>query len=142
MVAWQGKVATDIRDSVPDWAPYVQPRAPEGSPNILYVVWDDVGYGAMDVHGGPIETPTIAQDRRTRPAFHELSHHSPVLADPFESAQRPQRDQQQHGVHHRGGVGVTRVLGPDSVRERLDLRGSGRTRLEHVRGREVAPHAG
>ena len=56
---WQGRVAVDIRDSEPDWAPFVQPRAPDGAPNVLMIVWDDVGYGAMDVFGGPIETPTM-----------------------------------------------------------------------------------
>ena len=56
---WNGRVEIDIRDSRPDWAPFVQPKAPEGAPNVLVIVWDDVGYGAMDVFGGPIETPTM-----------------------------------------------------------------------------------
>ena len=54
-----GKVETDIRDSTPDWGPFLQPQAPEGAPNVLWIIWDDVGYGAMDVFGGPIETPTM-----------------------------------------------------------------------------------
>ena len=40
---FNGKVALDIRDSVPDWSPYAEPTAPEGSPNILYIVFDDTG---------------------------------------------------------------------------------------------------
>jgi len=32
---WNGRVAVDIRDSEPDWAPFVQPRAPQGAPNVL-----------------------------------------------------------------------------------------------------------
>ena len=56
---WKGKIAIDIRDAKPDWTPFIQPKAPEGAPNILMIVWDDVGYGAMDVFGGPIETPTM-----------------------------------------------------------------------------------
>ncbi len=56
---FKGVVNVDVRDSVPDWAPYLQPKAPEGAPNVLMIVWDDVGYGAMDVFGGPIETPTM-----------------------------------------------------------------------------------
>ncbi|MBK9740874.1 MAG: arylsulfatase [Actinobacteria bacterium] len=54
-----GKVELDIRDSVPDWAPYLAPKAVKGSPNVLLIAWDDVGYAAMDVFGGPIETPTM-----------------------------------------------------------------------------------
>jgi hypothetical protein len=36
-------VIDDITQSVPDWEPYTQPIAPEGSPNVLYIVLDDVG---------------------------------------------------------------------------------------------------
>jgi arylsulfatase A-like enzyme len=56
---WNGRVEVDIRDSEPDWTPFLQPKAPKGAPNVLMIVWDDVGYGAMDVFGGPIETPTM-----------------------------------------------------------------------------------
>ena len=56
---FKGVVRVDIRESVPDWTPFLQPHAPEGAPNVLMIVWDDVGYGAMDVFGGPIETPTM-----------------------------------------------------------------------------------
>ena len=29
---WNGRVAVDIRDSEPDWTPFLQPTAPEGAP--------------------------------------------------------------------------------------------------------------
>lgn len=58
-MTWNGKLALDIRDAVPDWTPFEQPKAPLGSPNVLFIVWDDVGFGAMDVFGGLIETPTM-----------------------------------------------------------------------------------
>ena len=61
---WNGKVAIDIRDARPDWTPFLQPKAPAGAPNVLMIVWDDVGYGAMDVFGGPIETPTMRRIAR------------------------------------------------------------------------------
>lgn len=56
---WSGKVDIDIRDSEPDWAPFLAPKAPPGSPNILFIAWDDVGYATMDAFGGPVETPTM-----------------------------------------------------------------------------------
>jgi hypothetical protein len=43
---FRGVVNVDIRDSVPDWEPFLQPKAPEGAPNVLMIGWDDVGYGA------------------------------------------------------------------------------------------------
>jgi len=56
---FQGVINIDDRDSVPDWEPYLQPVAPEGSPNVLYIVLDDVGFSAMEPWGGLIETPNI-----------------------------------------------------------------------------------
>jgi hypothetical protein len=56
---FRGTINVDVRESVPDWAPYVQPMAPEGSPNVLYAVLDDVGHSAMAPLGGLIETPNI-----------------------------------------------------------------------------------
>ncbi len=41
--AFEGTIDVDIRDSVPDWAPFEPPRAPEGAPNVVYIVLDDVG---------------------------------------------------------------------------------------------------
>ncbi len=59
MATFKGKISLDIRDSEPDWEPYLAPVAPEGSPNVLFIAWDDIGYGTMDVFGGPVETPTM-----------------------------------------------------------------------------------
>jgi arylsulfatase A-like enzyme len=44
-------------------------------------VWDDVGYGAMDVFGGPIETPTmrrIAESGLRYSNFHTTALRSPT----------------------------------------------------------------
>ncbi len=80
---FKGKIALDIRDSVPDWEPFLQPKAPPGAPNVLMIVWDDVGYGAMDVFGGPIETPTmrrIAEAGIRYSNFHTTALCSPTRA--------------------------------------------------------------
>src|SRR5689334_20703154 len=48
------------RDRVsPGPGPYTQPIAPEGTPSVLYIVLDDVGFSAMEPFGGMIETPNI-----------------------------------------------------------------------------------
>ena len=59
MSKFNGSISLDIRDSKPDWTPYEEPRAPKGSPNVLFLVWDDIGIGALEPFGGPIEMPTI-----------------------------------------------------------------------------------
>jgi arylsulfatase len=81
--SFKGKIAVDIRDSVPDWTPYLAPKAPEGSPNVLLIAWDDVGYGTMDCFGGPVQTPTMTRiaDMGVRYAnFHTTALCSPTRA--------------------------------------------------------------
>ena len=56
---FKGTINIDIRDSVPDWSPFEPPKAPDGAPNVVYIVLDDVGFSAMSCYGGPIETPHI-----------------------------------------------------------------------------------
>src|SRR5690242_13051823 len=56
---FNGVINVDTRDSTPDWEPYLQPKAPEGAPNVLYIVLDDVGFSSMEPWGGLIETPNI-----------------------------------------------------------------------------------
>ena len=34
---FKGRIAVDVRDSVPDWAPYLAPKAPNGAPNVLFL---------------------------------------------------------------------------------------------------------
>src|SRR6478752_4584572 len=58
-VPFKGVVNLDITKSTPDWGPFEQPVAPDGSPNVLYIVLDDVGFSAMEPFGGMIETPNI-----------------------------------------------------------------------------------
>ena len=78
-----GKIELDIRDSVPDWEPFLAPTAPAGAPNVLFVVWDDVGYGTMDCFGGPVSTPTmtrIAEQGVRYANFHTTALCSPTRA--------------------------------------------------------------
>lgn len=59
MTQFNGSINLDIRESTSDWIPYAQPKAPEGSPNILYIVIDDTGFGAWDMYGGKIKMPNL-----------------------------------------------------------------------------------
>jgi hypothetical protein len=55
----EGEIKLDIRDSTADWSPFVEPQAPAGAPNVLYIVWDDTGFGTWDVYGGLVEMPNM-----------------------------------------------------------------------------------
>ena len=81
---WKGKIALDIRDAEPDWTPYIQPTAPEGAPNILMIVWDDVGYGTMDTYGGPVETPNMTRIAESGIRFSNF--HTTALCSPTRSS--------------------------------------------------------
>ncbi|BBX57358.1 hypothetical protein MSHO_27030 [Mycobacterium shottsii] len=84
MAQWSGRVATDIRDSEPDWGPFLQPAAPAGAPNVLMIVWDDVGYGALEPFGGPIETP--AMRRIADSGVRYSNFHTTALCSPTRSS--------------------------------------------------------
>lgn len=84
MAQWFGRVATDIRDSEPDWGPFLAPAAPAGAPNVLMIVWDDVGYGALEPFGGPIETP--AMRRIADSGVRYSNFHTTALCSPTRSS--------------------------------------------------------
>jgi len=50
-------IGRTIADSTPSWPE--QARPPKGAPNILVVLFDDVGFSDFGCYGSPIETPTI-----------------------------------------------------------------------------------
>jgi arylsulfatase len=56
---FNGTIKLDVRDSKPDWGPYTPTRAPEGAPNILFVLYDDTGLAAWSPFGGRINMPTL-----------------------------------------------------------------------------------
>ncbi|HUB21402.1 MAG TPA: arylsulfatase [Streptosporangiaceae bacterium] len=80
---FKGTINVDIRDSVPDWAPFEPPQAPPGAPNVVYIVLDDVGFGAMGCYGGPIETPNI--DRIAAAGVRFTQWHTTALCSPTRS---------------------------------------------------------
>src|SRR5688500_7420810 len=80
---FKGIVNVDIRDSVPDWSPFEAPKAPEGAPNVVFVVLDDVGFGALGCYGGPIETPNI--DRIAADGVRYTQWHTTALCSPTRS---------------------------------------------------------
>jgi arylsulfatase A-like enzyme len=78
-----GKIELDIRDSEPDWGPYAAPTAPDGAPNVLYIVWDDTGIATWDCFGGLVEMPTMSRiaERGVRLSqFHTTALCSPTRA--------------------------------------------------------------
>lgn len=56
---FNGIIKLDVRDSVQDWKPFTPPKAPSGSPNVLFILYDDTGLAAWSPFGGRINMPTL-----------------------------------------------------------------------------------
>ncbi len=78
---FKGKIERTAKDSTPDFPTAVQ--APEGAPNVLLILTDDVGFGASSTFGGPIQTPTVqrlADNGLRYNMFHTTALCSPTRA--------------------------------------------------------------
>ena len=82
-IPFKGTINLDIRDSKPDWEPFEPPEAPQGAPNVLFVVLDDVGFSAMGCYGGPVETPNI--DKIASEGVRYTQFHTTALCSPTRS---------------------------------------------------------
>jgi arylsulfatase A-like enzyme len=54
---FKGKIELDVRDSKPDWRPYMPPIATKDAPNVLFILYDDTGLAAWSPYGGRINMP-------------------------------------------------------------------------------------
>ena len=54
-----GLVTYDAKDPDTKFPPIEPLRAPEGAPNVLIILLDDVGFGASSAFGGPCQTPNF-----------------------------------------------------------------------------------
>lgn len=77
--------------------------APEGAPNILLIMPDDVGFGAATAFGGPIPTPAI--DRVAKAGIRYNAFHTTALCSPTRAALITGRN------HHSNATGVIMELG-------------------------------
>ena len=93
---FKGRIDVDNRDSVPDWEPYLQPTAPEGAPNVLYIVLDDVGFSAMEPWGGLIETPNI--NKLADSGLTYTNWHTTALCSPTRSSLLTGRNHTTNGM--------------------------------------------
>jgi len=78
-----GVMRRTIKESVPDWSMIPGPKAPAGAPNVLLVLVDDAGFGAVETFGGPVASPTFTRVRDmglTYNCFHVTAVCSPTRA--------------------------------------------------------------
>ena len=115
---FKGVINLDVRDSKPDWDPFLPPQAPEGAPNVLYIVWDDAGIAAFDCFGSPvIETPTM--DRIADMGVRFTQWHTTALCSPTRSSLLTGRNCHRNGMAcivegANGFPGMSAVIPPEN----------------------------
>lgn len=105
-----GTIRPNALESTPFWQPRIAP--PDGAPNVLLIITDDVGFGAPSTFGGVIPTPAL--DRIAEMGLRYTNMHSTALCSPTRAALITGRN------HHSVGFGViseqaTGYPGYDSV---------------------------
>ena len=77
-----GVIGRTTDESSPAWP--TPPRAPDGAPNVVMFVLDDVGFGQLSSFGGLVETPVI--DRFADNGLRYTNMHTTALCSPSRGA--------------------------------------------------------
>ncbi|MEW4531498.1 arylsulfatase [Maioricimonas sp. JC845] len=93
---FKGSIDTNAVDSKPDWPAIGVP--PEGAPNVLLIMTDDVGFAAPSTFGGVIPTPAL--DRIAEMGLRYTRFHTTALCSPTRAALLTGRN------HHSVATGV------------------------------------
>jgi arylsulfatase A-like enzyme len=90
---FRGRIGSTYADSEADVISL--PKAPEGAPNVLLVLLDDVGFGQASTFGGPAQTPTL--QRLADQGLRYNRFHTTALCSPTRAALLTGRN--HHSVH-------------------------------------------
>jgi arylsulfatase A-like enzyme len=92
-VPYQGVVGKTLAESKEWWPEPV--KAPTGAPNVVWILLDDVGFGATSTFGGLIKTPTF--DSLASNGLRYTNFHTTAICAPTRSALLTGRN--SHSVH-------------------------------------------
>jgi len=96
-LVYTGTVTYDATDPDTHYPPIRKLYPPDGAPNVLVVLIDDVGFGASSAFGGPIETPNF--ERVAAQGLKYTRFHTTALCSPTRAALLSGRN------HHTVGMG-------------------------------------
>ena len=99
---FSGLITYDARDPDTGFPPIEPLRPPDGAPNVLIVLLDDVGYGASSAFGGPVYMPTA--ERLAEKGLKYNRFHTTALCAPTRQAMLTGRN------HHTVGMGTITEL--------------------------------
>jgi arylsulfatase A-like enzyme len=95
-IQYKGTIGRTIPESKPWWPDYPRPR--EGAPNVLVVLFDDLGFSHLGCYGSSIETPNI--DKLAAGGLRYTNFHTTALCSPTRAALLTGRN--HHSVGMRG----------------------------------------
>lgn len=98
----------DVRNTVPPKRFQVTP--PEGAPNVVIVLIDDLGLGATNTFGGPIQTPTM--DKLAGNGLKYNNFHTTALCSPTRMALKTGRN---HHTCNTGSIMETATAYPGNT---------------------------
>lgn len=98
---FKGKIGETFKDSTPSYPLPV--KAPKGSPNVLLILLDDVGFGMCSTFGGPVETPNLSKLAKNGLTYNRF--HTTALCSPTRAALLAGRN------HHTLATGVIIEMG-------------------------------
>ena len=101
----------DARDATPP--PRFEVKAPEGAPNVLIVLLDDMGFGQSSAFGGPIHMPTVEALANDGLRFNEF--HTTALCSPTRIALLTGRN---HHMNNMGGITEVATAFPGNTGQR------------------------
>jgi arylsulfatase A-like enzyme len=91
---FSGRIGRTWQESEPAFP--VKPSAPEGAPNVVYIVLDDVDFGWCDTFGGLVETPNIT--RLADNGLRYTNFHTTALGSPTRSCLLNGRNHHSNGM--------------------------------------------
>jgi arylsulfatase A-like enzyme len=92
--AFPGVIGRTAEESSPAWPAPV--RAAEGSPNVLFIVLDDTGFGQLGCYGSPIATPNL--DGIAAEGLRYNNMHTTALCSPSRSCIVTGRNHHANGM--------------------------------------------
>ena len=93
---FRGVIGRTYQDSTPSWPEPVRP--PEGAPNVVFILLDDVGFAQFGCYGSDIETPNM--DRLAGGGLLYTNFHTTAMCSPTRAALLTGRN------HHAAGLGI------------------------------------
>ena len=79
--------------------PQFKVEAPEGAPNVILVLVDDLGFAGTSTFGGPVPTPTF--DKISSEGIHYNNFHTTAVCSPTRAALKSGRN---HHVNNMGSI--------------------------------------